>query len=685
LTQAQRERLERYVPKCLAKLERRQRFHVVLVGDGVSRMMTRDRQSQNVLESMHGHFLAGLEAEFYYTGGVLLANPVGDHPAKNRDHKGEEITFEQFTEPDGTVFGALRNLSSRALLNPTDLVLLHVGLGEFRQGLVLDRFAAALSRSLEVIREAGAEAVVIGPTLVQDAGTVGGWGGTRHLAATARLVAERAGVMFLDPGAELARTRPIPGDGAALERAAQLSAALDLELFDYGPGIKETVLVNPASHLRAGRGLFRQFLDGLPAAGWELAVRGTMARPREIDAVLTVKNLTDRERRGFLAALNLGRSWEADTLAHDVILKPGESKELRLLYRQRAAAGEGDDAAYDPCEFPGGMLACPVLLSDLLETRMMDASGPLGPVQVTWQFAPQPTARGTFPMVFWMTNPGEAKLSGTYELWYGNQRARVGFQLGPGQTKEFSNQCSLPKGTDRWRARSPVALVVETGNAKFALDREVEVTRNPRLGQAVPLQRASETAAPESEDGPVLRIGASETSLDLSFEFPARELQAIPGKPSVLLELALDGRPFGEHSGVGFVEPVQITFSPEEDYGTVGPIQPAAFGPGYDKHLDPRGIQARLGPEQGGMRRIEVSLPRLYFFRHDWSLGDSESRLGLLARLHFARRDANGVGFYPAESSWANAVSLVGRQDASGLPMVELADGEPETWSVRVF
>jgi len=686
LTQAQRERLETYVPKCLEKLERREPFHVVLVGDGVSRMMTRDGQSQNVLESMHGHFLAGLEAEFYYTGGVLLANPIGDHPAKNRDHKGEEITFEQFTEPDGTVFGALRNLSSQALLNPTDLVLLHVGMSEFRQGMVLDRFAEALTRAIEVAHEAGAEVIVVGPTLVQDGGTVGGWGGTRHHAAMARMVAERAGVMFLDPGAELARTRPIPGDGVALERAAQLSAALALDLFDYGPGVKETVLVNPPSHLRAGRGLFRQFLDGIPGAGWEISVRGTMVRPREIEAVLSLKNATDRERRGFFAALNPGKFWEAETLAHEMVLGPGESRKVKILYRQRASGGAGEDASYDPYEFPDGKLCCPVLVSDLLETRMLDVAGPLGPVTVSWKYEPQAVVKGTFPMVFWMTNSGEAKLSGTYELWYGNQRARVGFQLGPGQTKEFSNQCSLPKGSGKWRARSPVALVVEAGKDKFELEREVEVTRNARLGQTIPLQRASETGAPEAEGGPVLRVSGSDTSLDLVFEFASREIQAIPGKPSALLELALDGRPAaGETQEIGYVEPVQVTFSPEEEFGMVGPIEAAAFGPGYDKHLDSRGIRARLTPEEGGKRRIEISIPRLYFFRHDWALGDSGSRLGMLVRLHFARRDANGVGFYPAESSWANAVSLLGRQDAAALPMLELAPGEPETWSVRVF
>jgi hypothetical protein len=84
LTQAQRDRLTTYVPKALEKLERRQPIHVVVIGEGVSRMMTRDERSQDVLSSMYGHFLEGLEAEFYYTGGVRLINPIGERPFKNR-------------------------------------------------------------------------------------------------------------------------------------------------------------------------------------------------------------------------------------------------------------------------------------------------------------------------------------------------------------------------------------------------------------------------------------------------------------------------------------------------------------------------------------------------------------------------------------------------------------------------
>jgi len=218
---------------------------------------------------MHGHFLAGFEAEFYYTGGVRLVNPIGKNPTKNRSHKGEEITFEQFTEPDGTVLDALRQMSSRALLNHPDLVLIQAGVNDCLDGMLLETFSSALALAVKTARDSGSEVIVIGPTLIHEPSASGGWGVNRTYAAAAAQVAEKAGVMFLDPAVDLARTRPIPDDGDPAERAGQISEAIALELFDYGPGIKETILINPEAHRRAGGKCSSNFSTEFPQPdGW---------------------------------------------------------------------------------------------------------------------------------------------------------------------------------------------------------------------------------------------------------------------------------------------------------------------------------------------------------------------------------------------------------------------------------
>jgi len=88
--------------------------------------------------------------------------------------------------------------------------------------------------------------------------------------------------------------------------------------------------------------------------------------------------------------------------------------------------------------------------------------------------------------------------------------------------------------------------------------------------------------------------------------------------------------------------------------------------------------------DKGG-RKVEIAVPKLYLYRHDWKLGDPECRIGVLARVNFARRDGNGMGGYPAEARWMNGGAPLCRDDASALPQVELANGESSAWSVHLY
>ena len=691
LTQAQRDRLTKYVPKALEKLERRQPVHVVVIGEGVSRMMTRDERSQDVLSSMYGHFLEGFEAEFYYTGGVRLINPIGKNPAKTRTHKGEEITFEQFTEPDGSVLSALRQLSGRALLNHPDIVMIQAGVNDCLNGLLLTTFTDTLTAAVAKAEESGSEVIVVDPTLIHEIGVIGSWGQTRSYAAAARRVAEQAGAMFLDPAMELAHTRPIPDDGDAGERAGQISEAIALELFDYGPGVKETVLINAESHRRAGRGMFQQFLNGVPASEWRVSGSGLLVRPRELEVSLSVTNSSDRVKRGVVIPLDIGTAWRSSVPALDVACQPGEKKKFKILYKQRVISGEGDSAVYAGSQLGlDGSLHCPILVSDLYDTNLIDVTGALGPLKLAWDFTPQQGRRGPFPIKFTLENPSEEKLTGTYELSYANQRARgVTFELGPKQTKEFSNQCALPKDEKCWAAKHPLSLAVETGSTKFIEEREVEVIRNQRLGEKRPLARADGLTAasgPIEADGKTsFSVTADADLIKLKFDLGNVEIQAIPGKPSMLLELSLDGRPSEESGAPGFVYPLQIGFSQDDGPGKVASIGDAAFGDGYSKELSPLGVFATISTKEGGGRELSVSIPKLYLYRHDWTLADPDGRIGVLARVNFARRDSSGMGGYPAEARWMNAAAPFCRDDASALPQLELAPGDSSAWSVHLY
>ena len=111
----------------------------------------------------------------------------------------------------------------------------------------------------------------------------------------------------------------------------------------------------------------------------------------------------------------------------------------------------------------------------------------------------------------------------------------------------------------------------------------------------------------------------------------------------------------------------------------------AVCSDGYSKELSPLGVFAELSTGEGGRRKAEISIPKLYLYRHDWKLDDAESRIGILARVNFARRDSTGMGSYPAEARWMNAGAPLCREDASALPQVELLKGASEAWSVHLY
>jgi hypothetical protein len=81
----------------------------------------------------------------------------------------------------------------------------------------------------------------------------------------------------------------------------------------------------------------------------------------------------------------------------------------------------------------------------------------------------------------------------------------------------------------------------------------------------------------------------------------------------------------------------------------IDPISPWAFGSGYAAVFEAQEIQAKLSSSAGGTRRLTISLPKSYLYRHEWALGNGNSQMGINVRLRAA-----GVSiFSPAAHAWA--------------------------------
>ncbi|MEO0448082.1 MAG: SGNH/GDSL hydrolase family protein, partial [Verrucomicrobiota bacterium] len=159
-TEAQETRLTRFIPRTLEKLERQLAVHVAVVGDEIASMETLDENNGNVLLSMEGHLLMGMEREFFYSGGVRWVNPPEGYAQKLREHRGNEITMESYAEPGTTSLHLLQKLTTRVFLNQPDLVLLQVGLNDFRRGVLVDTYKQGLREAVRYCRAQGAEVIL---------------------------------------------------------------------------------------------------------------------------------------------------------------------------------------------------------------------------------------------------------------------------------------------------------------------------------------------------------------------------------------------------------------------------------------------------------------------------------------------------------------------------------------------
>jgi len=691
LSEAQQERLQKFLPKTYSKLKRKEAVHVALIGDGISRMHG-PGTTESILNSMHGVFLRGLEGEFFYTGGVRVINPLGQNPQKLSEHIGQEITVEQFTEVGAVGLNALQQLTTQVFLNAPDLVVLHLGANDAYTGSLVDTYQNAVRRALVICEKQGTEVLLVGPTLVNDDINTVGWGLTRRYAAAARKLAEEFGVMYLDPGLELAKASAIPLKGEAKARSLSVSQSLELELFDHGSASDDQKrYLNAASHERAGHAMFHQFLDGIQKSGYDLFATALHDQPNDLRVTLHFTNRTGEPRQGVITVLNIGQSWEPENGYLPFKLSTGERKSYEVIFRRRVKDTVYGKPIFYREEGNDMELVCSTIVSDLDGSEMVETDAVLGPLSVQWNFTPHFGTDVGFPVEFTLTNPNPDPVSGTYKFTYGNQRATKEFSLGALEAKVFSANCRLPDDAKLLRHKGKVQLQVDTGKHRMVFDREIEVTRDLGLNRAWTLARADDYQVgekpQESDERQRVDMTASVSNDYLEFTFDALNvgLEQAERKASVLLELALDARPPDEMQNFGFVQPLKISFHRGKERGVVGPIATAAFGAGYSKQLDSRGVSATISSGKGEKsHKIRVRVPKIYLYRHGWAGGGSDS-VGLSAKLKFLRIDTGTGAFsFPKEATWVTNDPNLHPYDAAGLLTLELND-RPSGWSVRIY
>ncbi len=689
-TDAQQQRLEKLIPKTYAKLERREPVHVAIIGDGVSRMKG-PSNTESILHSMHGIFLHGIEGEFFYTGGVRVINPLGQNPQKLNEHIGPEITVEHFTEAEAIGLNALQYLEGGVFLNEPSLVIIHLGLNDAFTGSLIETYREALKRSLQMCLENEAEVILVGPTLLNDDPATVGWGLTRRYAGVMRRLAEEFGVMYLDPGKALAMAAAVPLKGEARARSLSVSQSLEMELFNHGASVEENRYINAEAHKDAGHAMFEQFLNGIPAPTYDLYATAVYAQPNDLRVTLHMTNKALDPRQGVIGVLNIGQSWEPENAYLPFKLGSGKRGSYEVTYRRRTKDDGGENEFYRE-EGNDMELVCAALVSDLDGSQLIETDAVLSPVSVQWNFKPLINQEDSFPVSFVISNPNPDPVSGTYQFTYAKQRATREFKLGALEAKEFSALCRLPKD-GRIRSKDRVQLQIDTGKHRLVFDREVEVTQDMGLGTPWQLARADEyqltdpAAVSDLSRQQVTMTGDADNDfLTLTFDVVNMPLERAERKASMIVEVGIDARPPQECQTFGFIHPVRIDFQAGQEEGKTDSMTVGAFGNGYDKIIDSRGIHSQITSDRTGKNhKVIVKVPRIYMYEHPWRIGSADGFLGISAKLKFLRIDTGSGKFsFPEKATWVTNSPALHPYDPAGLMTLEM-NSRPSGWSVRLY
>lgn len=218
-----------------------------------------------------------------------------------------------------------------------------------------------------------------------------------------------------------------------------------------------------------------------------------------------------------------------------------------------------------------------------------------------------------------------------------------------------------------FRQRLPLNFAVSANGKRQIFDRYLEITRNFGLKEIVPL-----AAADGQSSAVTLKADADSMKLFLTLDLAGVDLADHQSGKAYELLLNLDARSYGERLTPGATAALRITGKAGDGAAKVDPIAPWAFGSGYAAEFDAAEIQAVLSSSANGGRRLTVTLPKSYLYRHEWALGNGNSELGINLRL-----DGGGREYFLTRSSRQG-------DDAESLSVLELTDKPTRRWTVRV-
>ncbi len=652
---------------------------------------------------------------------------------------GPSIQAEMFTRDHGSAVQAFQWLTTSAFDAQPTLVILQYGFADGQAGLSLGHFKNIMTEAVKLCKQRGVDVILAGPPLAVGRSILR-MGVTRSYSDALRQIGEAEGVLFADFGAaqvDLAHEEN-GSEGVAYRGVLEhLRSQYDL----LTPG--EETVPSMLGHKIFADAVWRQIEFGsplrdlaplgstdtnsaaaaVPAASVSQPISATgkllelpISPGGPTQASLAVKFTTSAAQNSSLQyqLLTVDRSWRPAEQAPPPAESPADGANLVVYADAVGQADVGPGAAADRLLllkapevpqplldvrldvpfaergttlasmllFHGGrvsLLDFPVTLSPaFIELPINRFEGLTGAIQLTIRAACEPG------------NSGRAK----FRLHWMGHEEEIPVSLAE-TPQNFTLRLPLPPaGEPVVHLKRELKIDLETAKGRITCTREVEITRHLPLERKLlltprPLQHSREDAWLAKEDplGPALTVLADRSGLYFVMDLPPTQGTRGNTGASAKVTFTLDARGPQSRGRIGFVDPIEMDVPWEDGRFEVDRPRDAIFGNGYDRELEKKWFLASVTTLATGRRQVRLSVPRWYFYLHEWSLGKTDQNtLGLNTTVSLADVDAvSGKVTYPASRVFSIVSPGLSRHDALGLAVLELDAAAPVRWSAVVY
>jgi hypothetical protein len=655
LSPLQRDRWQTYLPRTLMKLTRRERVQIVVLGDAILDGAKVEKEVDPLLNSFAGEFSKALANQFYYTGGVRVIRPGSKLPSKESTMLGPEILLQP-VRTAGIVCAASA-LATVGFQGSPDLVLIAHGLEDGVAGTSSVDVAAALRSLLDTARTNRLELIVAGPVPQAAEPEEKSLALTRGAGSMMRDFCDKEGLLFSDLGdfSRLISLPPSTSEAHLLFPALMQQYQSRLNIVLSG----EVATPSAEMHEAMGHILYQDVMNGAPAVAWKLSeAQASLEGQGKVKLEFQIASTT-KEALTLTVLPLVPRGLKLMEANPQLTLAAGAKQAVTVGY-----------TITDTLQLPlnDGKMRLPVLVIAGRQARITDLVAPLKPFSLSWNARVAYNVESEFNPELEIDNSTGASFSPAWQsFWAGKkQEGKVTLEANGSETLPLS----LPLPADAaafFRQRLPLNFALSANGVRQVFDRYLEITRNFGLKEVVPLAAADGQASAVT-----LKADADSMKLFLTLDLAGVDLADHSTGRAYELLLNLDARSYGERLTPGATAALRITGKAGDGAATVDPMASWAFGSGYAAEFDAKEIQAVLSSSANGDRRLTITVPKSYLYRHEWALGNGNSELGINVRLQ-----GGGRHFFLTRSS---------RQpdDAESLSVLELTDKPTRRWTVRV-